>query len=149
MQRAGPGTGRRGDPGVVDHNLRRRGSARPTGAVEHRHQRENVGYVYLFAGFLDQQANSIYVADMDYLESGDTRQIDGYTTPTGRGAFTMEFEWEPLMFAISDGSTSVTRRSCRRALGLWPRSRVHGGRHLHLRRRRRIALRPLYFINGN
>jgi len=44
---------------------------------------ENVGYVYLFAGFIDQQANSIYVADMDYLDSGDTREIDGYTTPTG------------------------------------------------------------------
>jgi len=70
---------------------------------------ENVGYVYLFAGFLDQQANSIYVADMDYLESGDTREIDGVYYPDwGEGAFTMEFEWEPLMFAINDGATSVT-----------------------------------------
>jgi len=70
---------------------------------------ENVGYVYLFAGFLDQQANSIYVADMDYLDSGDTREIDGVYYPDwGEGAFTMEFEWEPLMFAINDGATSVT-----------------------------------------
>jgi len=70
---------------------------------------ENVGYVYLFAGFLDQQANSIYVADMDYLDSGDTREIDGVYYPDwGEGAFTMEFEWEPLMFAINDGVTSVT-----------------------------------------
>ena len=69
---------------------------------------ENVGYVYLFAGFLDQAANSIYVADMDYLESGDTREIDGVYYPDwGEGAFTMEFEWEPLMFAINDGTTSV------------------------------------------
>ncbi len=69
---------------------------------------ENVGYVYLFAGFLDQEANSIYVADMDYLESGDTREIDGVYYPDwGEGAFTMEFEWEPLMFAINDGTTSI------------------------------------------
>jgi hypothetical protein len=70
---------------------------------------ENVGYVYLFAGFLDQEANSIYVADMDYLDSGDTQEIDGVYYPNwGEGAFTMEFEWEPLMFAVNDGTTSVT-----------------------------------------
>jgi hypothetical protein len=70
---------------------------------------ENIGYVYIFAGFYDKAANSIFVADKDYLESGDTRQIDGVYYPDwGEGAFTMEFEWEPLMFAVSDGTDSVT-----------------------------------------
>ncbi len=70
---------------------------------------ENVGYVYLFVGFYDQDANSIFVADRDYLESADTREIDGVYYPDwGEGGpFTMEFEWEPLMFAISDGVDSV------------------------------------------
>ena len=66
---------------------------------------QNVGYVYLFVGFYDQQSNSIFVADRDYLESGDTRQLDGVYYPDwGDGDFTMEFEWEPIVFSIDDGT---------------------------------------------
>lgn len=69
---------------------------------------DNVGYVYLWVGFYDEQANSIFVADTDYLESARNRVVDGITYPDwGEGDFTMEFEWEPLMFAISDGVNSV------------------------------------------
>lgn len=69
---------------------------------------DNIGYIYLWVGFYDEQANSIFVADMDYLESGTSRTIDGTTYPDwGVGDFTMAFEWEPLMFAISDGENSV------------------------------------------
>jgi hypothetical protein len=69
---------------------------------------QNIGYILLFAGFYDQGSNSIFVADTDYLESDDTREIDGVYYPDwGEGAFTMEFEWEPLVFAINDGVDSV------------------------------------------
>jgi hypothetical protein len=69
----------------------------------------NIGYIYLFVGYLDQQSNSIFVADMDYLDSSDTRQVDGVYYPVWPAEdFTLEFEWEPLMFAISDGTDSVT-----------------------------------------
>ena len=51
--------------------------------------------------------NSIFVADTDYLESDDTREVEGVYYPEwGEGAFTLQFEWEPLMFAISDGADS-------------------------------------------
>jgi hypothetical protein len=71
---------------------------------------ENVGYIYIFAGFYDQASNSIFVADTDYLESNDTQQVDGVYYPIWPtdGQFTLEFEWEPLMFAISDGTTTET-----------------------------------------
>jgi hypothetical protein len=71
---------------------------------------ENVGYAYFFTGFLDQPSNSIFVADTDYLESGDTREIDGVFYPDWgeEGKFTLKFSWEPLMYAITDGETSVT-----------------------------------------
>jgi hypothetical protein len=71
---------------------------------------DNVGYIYIFAGFYDQTANSIFVADTDYLESNDTQQVDGVYYPVWPtdGQFTLEFEWEPLMFAISDGTTTET-----------------------------------------
>ncbi|MCC6957138.1 MAG: hypothetical protein IT316_10140 [Anaerolineales bacterium] len=69
---------------------------------------ENVGYVYLYAGFYDRAANSVFVADMDYIESGDTREVGGVYYPDwGEGDFTLEFEWEPLVFAIDDGSRRV------------------------------------------
>ncbi len=69
---------------------------------------ENIGYVYLFVGFYDQNANSIFVIDKDYLEGQETREIDGVYYPDwGDGDFTMEFEWEPIVFAISDGVDSV------------------------------------------
>ena len=35
---------------------------------------ENLGYILFFTGYLDESANSIFVADMDYLESADTRE---------------------------------------------------------------------------
>jgi hypothetical protein len=73
-------------------------------------QGQNVGYVYLFAGFIDQQANSIFVADTDYLESEETRELNGVYYPVWPedGDFTMEFEWEPIVFAISDGTNTET-----------------------------------------
>ncbi len=69
---------------------------------------ENLGYAYLFTGFLDEASNSIFVADMDYLETAASVEVDGVTYPSWpEGEFTMEFEWEPLMFAINDGQESV------------------------------------------
>jgi hypothetical protein len=69
----------------------------------------SVGYVLLFAGFFDQESNSIFVADTDYLESDESREIDGVYYPDWgeEGDFTMEFEWEPIVFAINDGMDSV------------------------------------------
>jgi len=65
---------------------------------------ENIGYIYLFAGYLDEQANSLFVADRDYIESPDTRLADGVYYPDwGEGDFTLEFIWEPVVFAIDDG----------------------------------------------
>ena len=65
---------------------------------------ENLGYILFFTGYLDETAKSIFVADMDYLESAETREVDGVYYPEwGEGEFELEFEWEPLMFGIDDG----------------------------------------------
>ena len=49
------------------------------------------------------------MADQDYLEAPQTREVDGVFYPDwGEGAFTVEFAWEPLMFAIEDGVNRVT-----------------------------------------
>lgn len=70
---------------------------------------DNLGYVFLFAGYHDLRSNSIFMADMDYLDSGQTREVNGVYYPVWPdGEFTLEFEWEPLMFAVSNGTDSVT-----------------------------------------
>jgi hypothetical protein len=72
-------------------------------------QGENLGYIYLFTGMFDNNGRSLFVADMDYLESADQRTTGGVTYPDwGDDAFTLEFEWEPLFFGINDGQHTVT-----------------------------------------
>lgn len=67
---------------------------------------ENIGYVKLLVGYLDQSARSIYLADSDYLASPDTREAGGVYYPDwGVNSFTMAFEWEPIVYAIDDGTT--------------------------------------------
>jgi hypothetical protein len=71
---------------------------------------QNIGYVYLFVGYYDQASNSIFVADTDYLESPDTRQVDDVFYPKwpSGDTFTMNFNWEPTIFALSDGVETAT-----------------------------------------
>jgi hypothetical protein len=87
----------------------------------------NVGYVLLFAGFFDQESNSIFVADTDYLESDVTREIDGVYFPDWgeEGEFTMEFEWEPIVFAINDGVDSVVALFSPEVYGATPEQAVY------------------------
>ena len=69
---------------------------------------ENVGYIYLFVGYFDSASNSIAVLDTDYLESPDTRQVNGVYYPVWDNNFTLSFEWDPTVFAINDGQNSET-----------------------------------------
>ncbi len=70
---------------------------------------ENIGYIYLFTGLYDSQSNSIYVADTDYLESPDTAELNGVYYPVWpqSDTFKMNFDWEPILFSISDGNQSA------------------------------------------
>jgi Clostripain family len=73
---------------------------------------QNVGYVRLFAGYYDRAANSIQVADEDYMQSSQTRELNGVYYPAWpeSGKFTVKFEWEPIVFAINDNKKSVVAR---------------------------------------
>ncbi len=68
-------------------------------------QGTNVAYVRLLVGYLDTANNSILVIDGDYLQAAQTLELDGVYYPDwGSDTFTLEFEWEPLVFAINDGT---------------------------------------------
>ncbi len=71
-------------------------------------QGTNIGYVYLFIGYYDQASNSIYVADTDYLESPETREVDGVYYPVWSDdeIFTLKFNWNLGLFTVSDGNNS-------------------------------------------
>ena len=69
---------------------------------------ENVGYIYLFVGYFDPSSNSIAVLDTDYLESPDTREVNGVYYPVWSNDFTLSFNWDPTVFGINDGSNTTT-----------------------------------------
>jgi hypothetical protein len=88
---------------------------------------QNIGYIFLFAGFYDEIGNSIFMADTDYLESETLREISGVYYPDWGDdtEFIMEFEWEPLMFAISDGVDSVLAMMTPQSYGATPEEAVY------------------------
>src|SRR5690606_5358735 len=67
----------------------------------------NLDHILLFTGFYDPNASSLNVLDMDYLESEDTREVNGVFYPVWPDEFTLEVEWEPQAFYISDGVDAV------------------------------------------
>jgi hypothetical protein len=68
----------------------------------------NIGYIRLMVGYLDTVNRSINVIDSDYLESPQSRQLNGVTYPDwGTEPFTLAFSWEPIVFAINDGVNSA------------------------------------------
>ncbi len=69
---------------------------------------ENVGYIYLFVGYYDSASNSIAVLDTDFLESPDTRELNGVYYPVWSNDFNLSFNWDPVVFAINDGRGSKT-----------------------------------------
>ncbi|MFZ3071387.1 MAG: hypothetical protein WA110_09750 [Anaerolineaceae bacterium] len=70
---------------------------------------ENIGYVHLFTGLSDPQSDSICVANTDYLESPETESLNGVYYPVWPEGddFKMNFELEPLLFNITDGTQSA------------------------------------------
>jgi hypothetical protein len=70
---------------------------------------QNIGYIYLFIGLYDANSHSIFEADTDYLESSDTRELNGIYYPIwpDSESFKINFNWDGSLFSVSDGTTSV------------------------------------------
>jgi len=69
---------------------------------------ENIGYIYLFTGLVDSASRSIFVADTDYVESPTTGTEAGVYYPiwSDGETFKLNFDFEPLVYTITDGTTS-------------------------------------------
>jgi len=85
-------------------------SVEPGGAIELSADVSgaNIGFIRLLVGYLDRDDNSMYMIDSDYLESPETRELNGVYYPDwGAEEFHLEFAWEPIVFAINDGSNTA------------------------------------------
>jgi len=69
---------------------------------------ENIGYIYLFTGLVDSASRSIFVADTDYVESPTTGTESGVYYPiwSDGETFKLNFDFEPLVYTITDGTTA-------------------------------------------
>ncbi len=70
---------------------------------------KNIGYIYLFVGLYDSKANSIFKADTDYIESPDTKELNGVYYPQWNNGkpFNLTLDWEPTIFEITDGEKTA------------------------------------------
>ncbi len=110
---------------------------------------ENIGYVRLLVGYLDTAQNAVFLMDSDYLQSSTTRELRGVYYPEwSADAFTMEFEWEPIVYAINDGVNSVVANFTPQSYGATPEEAIYtvDGIYTDTSGDRRYA--RLYFVNG-
>lgn len=70
---------------------------------------EQIGFIYFFTGFYNPDDDSILVADIDYIDAGESREVSGVFYPEWGADRPVEFdyEWQPLRYGISDGSQTV------------------------------------------
>ena len=68
-----------------------------------------IGFIYTFVGYYDQEQNGLIVSDMDFLAADDTKEMDGVYYPDwGEGQdIPIDYDWSPIVYAVSDGKTVV------------------------------------------
>ncbi len=111
----------------------------------------NIGYLYLLVGYVDSTNQVMLPLDADYLESSDTREVGGVYYPVWPQdeSFKINLSWEPTIFEVSDGSTSLPVLLTPQSYGADPKDAVYtldglytfadGGEQKHAR---------LYFSGG-
>lgn len=69
---------------------------------------DRLGFIYSFIGRVLPAEELLIVEDIDYLFSDETQEIGGVPYPVwSPEGVSIDFDWEPTIYAINDGSTSV------------------------------------------
>lgn len=69
---------------------------------------ERVAFVYSFIGRFLPEEDVLIVEDQDFLFAEEDTIVGGVTYPKWpAGAFTVAYDWSPVVYAISDGATSI------------------------------------------
>jgi hypothetical protein len=66
----------------------------------------NVGYVYFYVSYYDEEYDSFLTADMAFIETDETREVGGIYYPDwgSEGVGALEIDWEPTLYFMSDGT---------------------------------------------
>ena len=69
---------------------------------------DRLAYIFTFIGRFLPRQDVLLIEDMDYLIADDTRQVSGVSFPAWPDeGVSVEYVWEPTIFAINDGENSV------------------------------------------
>ena len=69
---------------------------------------DQIGFVYFFTGYYNPDDDTILIADIDYIASEASRDVGGVFYPNwgDERPLALEYDWEPVSYGISDGSTT-------------------------------------------
>ncbi len=69
---------------------------------------DQVGYVYSFIGRFLPGEDVLIIEDRDYIFAEENQTVGGVTYPVWpEEGFYVDFDWEPTVYAISDGETAL------------------------------------------
>ncbi len=67
-----------------------------------------LSYVYSFIGRYLNRENALLIEDIDYIFADENNEVGGVTFPVWpEEGLAIEYEWNPIVFAISDGENTV------------------------------------------
>jgi len=68
----------------------------------------NIAYVYTDIAYYWEEDGSFLTADMNFVWADGTKEIGGVYYPDwGNGTFTANFDWEPAMYYLEDGTNDA------------------------------------------
>lgn len=70
---------------------------------------ENIGYIYIEVSRYDEESEAYIVEDIDFIAAEETVEVGGVYYPAWSAADLDDFifEWEPTLYALSDGETEA------------------------------------------
>lgn len=69
---------------------------------------DRLAYLYTFIGRFLPRQNVLLIEDKDYLFADQSKEVNGVKYPDwGEGSLTVNFDWEPTVYAVGDGQNSV------------------------------------------
>jgi len=70
---------------------------------------QNIGYIYIYTAYYDEESDSYLTTDLDFIGADETRQIAGVYYPDWGESedLSMEIDWEPILWTVSDGSVDA------------------------------------------
>ena len=88
---------------------------------------ERVGFVYSFIGRFLPEDDILIIEDQDFLFADEDTTVGGVTYPQWpQDGFTVAYDWEPLVYAVSDGITSIRTLFAPETYGEQPTYTVDG-----------------------